>query len=110
PCLLAIFAGTIASQFILHPSQSSPPTNAPHGSMFDNAVFVAMENQNYCTGVIVCGLGSSSFIPNLAAAGSIDTNYQGYGVSGRSISGCSAAVYLALTSGSHQCKSSGYWL
>jgi len=76
--------------------------------MFDNAVFVAMENQNYCTGVIVCGLGSSSFIPNLAAAGSIDTNYQGYGVSGRSISGCSAACYLALTSGSDQGKSDGY--
>lgn len=76
--------------------------------MFDNVVIVAMENQNYCSGVIVCGLSSTSFIPGLAAAGSIDPNYQGYGASGRSISGCSAGCYLALTSGSDQGKSDGY--
>jgi len=76
--------------------------------MFDNVVFIAMENRNYCSGVIVCGLSASSFIPSLAAASSIDPNYQGYGATGRSISGCSAACYLALTSGSDQGRSDGY--
>jgi len=76
--------------------------------MFDNVVIIAMENQNFCSGVIVCGLSSTSFIPSLAAVSSIDPNYQGYGASGRSITGCSAGCYLALTSSSNEGKSDGY--
>jgi len=73
--------------------------------MFDNAVFIAMENQNLPS---VFGNSNAPFINSLLALGSHSTNYQGYGASGRSISGCSAGCYLALTSGSDQGKSDGY--
>ena len=73
--------------------------------MFDNVVFVAMENQNLPS---VFSNSNAPFINSLLALGSYSTDYQGYGTSGRSIGGCSAGCYLALTSGSDQGKSDGY--
>ena len=64
-----------------------------------------MENQNLPS---VFGNSNAPFINSLLALGSYSSNYQSYGASGRSIGGCSAGCYLALTSGSDQGKSDGY--
>ncbi|HEX9613419.1 MAG TPA: PKD domain-containing protein [Candidatus Bathyarchaeia archaeon] len=73
--------------------------------MFDNFVIIAMENQNLPS---VFGNSNAPFINSLLATGAYSTDYQGYGASGRSINGCSAGCYLALTAGSDLGKSDSY--
>jgi PKD repeat protein len=64
-----------------------------------------MENQNLPS---VFGNSNAPFINSLLAIGAYSTDYQGYGASGRSINGCSAGCYLALTAGSDLGKSDSY--
>src|SRR5438105_4418172 len=77
--------------------------------MFDNMVFIAMENQNYGS-VMGTGTGSSiaPFIASLLPSSSTIPFFHGLGASGRTINGCSAGCYLALTSGSDQGKADSY--
>src|SRR3989442_11243809 len=88
------------------------PTRAvtpPAGQNFDNIVIIAMENQNVCDILTSCG-GSATFITSMVSGASYSTGYQGYGASGRTISGCSAGCYASLTSGaqlSTLCSASG---
>ena len=89
-----------------------PQARAATGTNFDNLVIVAMENQNYAN-VMGSGTGSSNapFIASLLQYGSTIPNYHSYGAgafSGDTISGCSAACYVALVSGSTQGVSDGY--
>ena len=82
-------------------------TNPPTGTTFDNIVIIAMENTPYSA---VFGSGTNSTCPsatipvpcNMLPYGSTITELNSYGASGRTISGCSAGCYVALTSGSSQ--------
>ena len=95
----------MASELLVHEALSSTPNTAPAGSMFDNMVFIAMENQNYGS-VMGTGTGSSiaPFVASLLPSSSTIPFFHGFGASGRMINGCSAGCYLALTSGSDQAK------
>ncbi len=86
-----------------------PAVHATTGTNFDNIVIIAMENQNYAD-VMGTGTGSpnASFISSLLAKSSTIPSYHGYGAAGRSISGCSAACYVALISGDTYGVSDGY--
>ncbi|TMI43526.1 PKD domain-containing protein [Candidatus Bathyarchaeota archaeon] len=89
-----------------------PQAHAATGTNFDNLVIVAMENQNYAN-VMGSGTGSTNapFIASILQYGSTIPNYHSYGAgafSGDTISGCSAACYVALVSGSTQGVSDGY--
>src|SRR6266581_390169 len=88
-----------------------PRVHAQTGTSFNNLVIIAMENQNYVN-VMGTGTGQTSapFITSLLNSGHSETfpNYHSYGAAGRSISGCSAACYVALISGSTQGVQDGY--
>ena len=90
-----------------------PHVYAATGSNFDNVVVIAMENQNYVD-VMGTGTGSSNapFIGTVLNSGHSATypNYHSYGNGPGlpSISGCSAACYVAFISGSTQGVSDGY--
>jgi PKD repeat protein len=64
-----------------------------------------MENQKLPS---VFGNPNAPFINSLLAIGAYSTDYQGYGASGRSINGCSAGCYLAITAGSDLGKGDSY--
>ena len=86
-----------------------PRARAASGTYFDSIVVVAMENQHYAD-VMGTGTGNACcpFIASLLSTGSTIPNYHGYGADGRSITGCSAACYVALNSGSTQGVSDSY--
>jgi len=95
----------VAFDLLVREAQSSKASVAPAGTLFDNLVIIAMENQNLPN---VFGNPNAPFINSLLASGAYSTDYQGYGASGRSINGCSAGCYLALTAGSDLGKSDSY--
>src|SRR5437867_2597541 len=86
-----------------------PTANAaPIGTHFDHIVIIAMENQNYGS---VIGNTAAPFINSLAALGTTIPHYHSYGAGafgGDTISGCSAACYTALVSGSTGGIGDGY--
>src|SRR5213592_4197487 len=89
-CLMLL--GTILPSFV---------RATPTGSYFDTVVIVAMENQNYAD-VMGTGTGNANapFISSLLPLGATIPSYNGYGATGRTYTGCSAACYVALTAGS----------
>lgn len=106
--IATLIIGIIASSAL-----SVPQVHAASGIYFDNVVIIAMENQNY---VDVMGTGTGSpnapFIATILNSGHSATypNYHSYG-SGPglpSISGCSAACYVAFVAGGTQGVSDGY--
>ena len=104
-CLVIFFGSTVAFDLLIREAQSSAANATPAGTLFDNLVIIAMENQNLPS---VFGNPNAPFINSLVAMGAYSANYQGYGASGRSINGCSAGCYLALTAGSDLGKSDSY--
>jgi PKD repeat protein len=100
----------------VHSTSPSPVSAPPSGSFFDHVVIIAMENQNY-PGVLGngtlagCPSGTSPFLCSLLPSSSTIPNYHSYGAgdfSSDSISGCSAACYVALMSGNTYGVSDGY--
>ncbi len=83
----------------------SPGPRDPPGRAFDNVVIIAMENRDVND---VFNNANAPFITSLLSTGAYTSNYQGYGASGRTVSGCSAGCYTALISGSDQGISNGY--
>ena len=83
-------------------------TNTQTGGKFDHIVVIAMENQNYAD-LFGTGTGSSNapFLSAMLPQSSTIPNYHSYGASS-SISGCSAACYVAVTSGDTYGVSDGY--
>jgi PKD repeat protein len=104
-CLIVFSGSTVAFDLLVREAQSSTASAAPAGTLFDNLVIIAMENQNLPS---VFGNSNAPFINSLLATGAYSTDYQGYGASGRSINGCSAGCYLAITAGSDLGKSDSY--
>jgi PKD repeat protein len=105
--LATLIIGIVASSVL-----AFPQVHGATGTYFDNVVIIAMENQNYVD-VLGTGTGNTNapFISNLLQYGSTIPNYHSYGAgafSGDTISGCSAACYVALISGSTQGVSDGY--
>ncbi len=86
-----------------------PKAHALTGTSFDNVVVVAMENQNYAD-VMGTGTGSSNapFLATLLPESSTIPSYHSYGAGSNSISGCSAACYVAFISGSTYGVSDAY--
>src|SRR6266481_1523186 len=108
-CLRAISIFALVAMIVGGLSLSGLPVHAaPTGKLFDHVVFVAMENTDESS---VIGCSCAPFINSLAAAGSTITSQMNYGAgafSGDSISGCSAACYVALMSGDTYGVSDGY--
>src|SRR6266702_6577928 len=93
---------------------SLPPTASaiPAGSSFDHIVIIAMENQNYPDvhgdGTPAgCPTGTAPFLCSLLLLSSTIPSYHSYGATS-SISGCSAACYVALVSGDTYGVGDGY--
>ncbi len=86
------------------------------GSFFDHVVIIAMENQNYADVLgdgtsAGCPSGTAPFLCSMLPLSSTIPSYHSYGAgdfSGDSISGCSAACYVALVSGQTYGVSDGY--
>ncbi len=81
---------------------------APTGQQYDHIVIIAMENQDYSS---VIGNSAAPFINSLVPLGTVIPRYHSYGAgafAGDSISGCSAACYVAFMSGSTHGVSDAY--
>src|SRR5437879_9945253 len=84
----------------------------PAGSSFDHIVIIAMENQNYPDVLgdgtpAGCPTGTAPFLCSLLLLSSTIPSYHSYGATS-SISGCSAACYVALISGDTYGVGDGY--
>src|SRR6266576_1375971 len=93
---------------------SLPPTASatPAGSSFDHIIIIAMENQNYPDVLgdgtpAGCPTGTAPFLCSLLLLSSTIPSYHSYGATS-SISGCSAACYVALISGDTYGVGDGY--
>ena len=93
---------------------SLPPTASatPAGSSFDHIIMIAMENQNYPDVLgdgapAGCPTGTAPFLCSLLLLSSTIPSYHSYGATS-SISGCSAACYVALISGDTYGVGDGY--
>ena len=82
-----------------------PRALATSGTYFDNIVVIAMENRAYTE---VIGNSNAPFINSMIPYSATLQHYNSYGAAGRSVSGCSAGCYVALTSGSDHGVSDGY--
>ena len=93
-------------------------TAVPTGAYFDHVVIIAMENQHYSSvlgsGTLSsCPVGTAPFLCSMLPLSSTVPHYHSY-CSGSSdpacgsISGCSAACYVAILSGSTYGVSDGY--
>jgi len=82
-----------------------PQAHAASGTYFDNIVVIAMENRAYTE---VIGNSNAPFINSMIPYSATLQHYNSYGAAGRTVGGCSAGCYVALTSGSDQGVSDGY--
>ncbi len=108
--VLTLTAIIIGSAILVAPATNNThATTAVIGSSFDNVVVIAMENQNYAD-VMGTGTGSSNapFLATLLPESSTIPSYHSYGAGSNSISGCSAACYVAFISGSTYGVSDAY--
>jgi len=91
-------------------------TTAISGAHFDHVVFIAMENRNYSSIFGNCPNGPDPFLCSMLPYSTTIPNYQAYGADdftgdeiGRNgLGNCSAACYVALTSGASYWISDGY--
>src|SRR5207245_1650495 len=97
---------------ILFLSLPATASATPAGSSFDHIVIIAMENQNYPDVLgdgtpAGCPTGTAPFLCSLLLLSSTIPSYHSYGATS-SISGCSAACYVALISGDTYGVGDGY--
>src|SRR3989441_7419244 len=105
----ALAALSISILFLSLPATASA---TPAGSSFDHIIIIAMENQNYPDVLgdgtpAGCPTGTAPFLCSLLLLSSTIPSYHSYGATS-SISGCSAACYVALISGDTYGVGDGY--
>ncbi len=113
---LAGFLVALSIASILFLSLPTRASAAPTGANMDHVVIIAMENQHYSNvlgnGTLAgCPTGTAPFLCSMLPFSTTIPRYHSDGAgdfSGDSISGCSAACYVAFMAGSTYSVSDGY--